>query len=141
MQFPIFIKLHRSLFLDLSIFGIHGLAALGVLLLSWSWGFRLACLLFLSVSGLLAWRQVRAIPDGLRLYQDGRLALERGGKVCPVTLLPGGLGLPGLCVLRYLDTAQGRTETLTLLPDASDKESLRRLRVWLRLCAQPGAGA
>lgn len=141
MQFPVFIKLHRSLFLLLFLFGIHGLAALGVLLLAWSWEFRLACLLFLVVSGLLAWRQVRGMPDSLHLHQDGSLALERGGKVFPAALLPGWLALPGLCVLRCRDAAQGRTETLVLLPDASDKESLRRLRIWLRLCAPAAPGA
>ncbi|MGB4467082.1 MAG: protein YgfX [Azovibrio sp.] len=141
MQFPVFLKLHRSSSLRVLMLGIYGLAALGVLRVPWGWGLRLVCLTFLLGAGLLAWRQIQAMPDGLRLYQDGSLALERGGEVYPVTLLPGALGLPGLCVLRYRDERRGRAETLTLLPDSGEKESLRRLRLWLRLCAKVEPGA
>ena len=134
MQFPVFVKLHRSLSLRLLILGIHGLAAVGLLLVSWAWEWRLLGLMFLLGAGLLAWRQSLAMPDALHLYQDGGLALERAGVVQAVTLLPGALGLPGLIVLRF--ETGGRAATLTLLPDVADKESLRRLRLWLRLCAQ-----
>ncbi len=140
MQFPCFIKLHRSFLFPSLILLVHALAALGVLWTPWSWAIRLAVLASLLVPAFLAWRQVAQLPGGLLLHADGRLALERDGGFHPATLKPGGLALPGLCVLRFREEGGGGDRVLVLLADAAEPDALRRLRVWLRFCCRPGAG-
>jgi len=141
VQFPLFIKLHRSLLFSALILLLHALAALGGLLTPWPWAIRLALLACLGVSGLLAWRQLAQLPGGLQLYSDGRLAIERDGSLHPATLRPGGLALPGLCVLRFREEGGGGDRVLVLPVDAAAPEALRRLRVWLRCCSRSGAGS
>lgn len=136
MQFPIFIGLHRSRVLLFLLFFIYFLAALGVLLVAWPLLLRLALVLVAGFLGISAWRRLRLLPRYLALYGDGRLELgEEEGRLRQVTLLPGAVLLPWLCVFHYED--EGVVNTFTLLWDAADQENLRRLRLWLRWNNKP----
>lgn len=136
MQFPIFIGLHRSRILLFLLFFIHFLAALGVLLVAWPLLLRLALVLISGFLGVSAWQRLKRLPQYLALYADGRMEVgEEEGKLRQVALLPGAVLLPWLCVFRYED--EGAVNTFTLLWDAADQESLRRLRLWVRWKNKP----
>ncbi len=85
---------------------------------------------------LIRWGFQYSKPYGHRLITrlellDGRWRLETSDGVIHHAQLRDGYAHPGLVILNFrLDT--GQHQSLTLLPDATDAESLRRLRVWLR---------
>ncbi|TVR60192.1 MAG: hypothetical protein EA420_14945 [Candidatus Competibacteraceae bacterium] len=62
---------------------------------------------------------------------DGRWRLETGTGVVCRGQLTGGYAHPLLMILNFRLEDGGR-RSVTLLPDAADPETLRRLRVWLR---------
>lgn len=163
MQFPLHIKLHRSRYYLLAILALHALALLGILLTPWSWWLRaLLCgLALVSLLGCLkCWRR---LPEALLLYAEGSMRLcwprsakssrqkedgteavlglmEPAGEL--VQLEPGALVLPGICVLSWRQGGQegkpGR-DSLVLLPDSADRDSMRRLRIYLRF-VRPDSG-
>ncbi len=128
MQFPVFVELHRSRLLLSFLVLSHFLAGLGVFLSDWPPGSRLFLILAVLGLFLLALRRWRQGAVRLCLQADGGLTVDG----LAATRLPGGLILPWLCVF-FWQAEEGRRQTLVLLPDSSDRESLRRLRVWLLL--------
>lgn len=130
MQFPVFVELHRSRLLLSFLVLSHFLAGLGVFLSDWPPGSRLFLILAVLGLFLLALRRWRQGAVRLCLQADGGLTVDG----LAATRLPGGLILPWLCVFFWqAGEGEGRRQTLVLLPDSSDRESLRRLRVWLLL--------
>lgn len=81
--------------------------------------------------GIWGWR--RASPtSNLRLVADGRLqCLDGVDEWCDVEVLDDSFVSNVLIVLRYR-AVDRRTHTLTLLPDSTNADDLRRLRVLLR---------
>lgn len=65
-------------------------------------------------------------------WLDDRWYLETGNGVRHLARLIGGYAHPRIVVLNFR-LENGRRWPLVLLPDAVDAESLRRLRVWLRI--------
>lgn len=63
---------------------------------------------------------------------DGRWRLETGAGAVGRADLSGGYAHPGIVILNFR-LEDGRRRSLALLPDSADAESLRRLRVWLRI--------
>lgn len=63
---------------------------------------------------------------------DGRWRLETGAGAVGRAGLSGGYAHPGIVILNFR-LENGRHRSLALLPDSADAESLRRLRVWLRV--------
>jgi len=99
--------------------------------------------LCLSLAGLFRlWaRQPAAlvVGPGMRLE-----IVNRAGEVRPASLVAARVPVWWLVVLRFTGPA-GRNETLCLLSDSADAESLRRLRAWMlgprpRDPASPEAG-
>lgn len=84
-------------------------------------------------AGLSAWGWRRAgAPAVLRIGADGRLqGLDDAAEWRDIEVLGESFVSTRLIVLRYR-LAGGSAQTLTVLPDSSDAESLRRLRVSLR---------
>ena len=82
-----------------------------------------------------------AAARGLELRADGQCAWRDGGdrwhesRIVEPRFVAGGL-----IVLGLRTNAQKR-KWIVLLPDSSDRESLRRLRVWLRWSAQAHAAS
>lgn len=78
-----------------------------------------------------SWRQTRH-PDALRLTVDGRLqSMNEQGEWGDAEVLGDSLVTSALIVLRYR-TPDGHVRSLTLLPDSTTPDNLRRLRVSLR---------
>lgn len=115
---------------------LHLLAGFAVLSSSVPTGVKTAFMaaLGLSLSGL-GFRHGMARGSGFiagveRL--DGRWRLQAGDGGAQPARLTGGYACPSIIILNFrLD--DGRCRSLTLLPDSADAESLRRLRVLLRV--------
>ncbi len=108
------------------------LAAAGTVLVGWplalvASGIGLSC----AATVAEALQRTPAGARGLELHADGRAAwLDRAGRRHEGVLQPECFVTRALVVLA-LDCGSGRKH-LVLAPDASDRESLRRLRAWLR---------
>lgn len=118
----------------------HGLAGLAVVLAGVPMGLKAGFILGLGLSAVwLGWRN-----GSHRYYQfivriallDGHWRLQtRDGLIHPARLR-GGCIHPLITILNFhLD--QGRSRSITLLPDSAEAEDLRRLRVWLRVYRDP----
>lgn len=92
----------------------------------------IAAILFSLIHLRWQYRDQRRCPWINRIeLLDRRWRLETGDGVIHHAQMTSGYAHPGIVILNFrLDTGQRRS--LTLLPDAADAESLRRLRVWLR---------
>ena len=77
------------------------------------------------------WRRGRGFIARLERL-DGGWRLEMGDGALHRASLTGGYAHPGLVILNFR-LASGRRRSLALLPDAADPDTLRRLRVWLRI--------
>ena len=62
---------------------------------------------------------------------DGRWLLETGDGIRYHAGLIDGYAHPGIVILNFR-LESGEQRSLVLLPDAAEREALRRLRVWLR---------
>lgn len=83
-----------------------------------------------TVAGAL--HRTAAAARALELHADGRAAwLDRAGLWHEGTLLPERIVTPALIVLAVKGEARRRRHVV-LAADASDRDSLRRLRAWLR---------
>jgi len=142
MEFPILIEPRRSCFFLVALCACHSLALLGVWTTPWEIVWRLGLSVPVMASFWLAFCHWRKVPRRLLLHLDGRLTVaENGDGRHAATLCPGALALPALCVFSWQpDALEGEiSETLprrqlaVFFPDSIEQESLRRLRVWLRM--------
>ncbi len=125
------IELKPSRLLGLLLAGMAALALAAVHFAALPGAARLAlAAAVISLSGW-GWRQSRPI-ESLRVTADGVLqASEKQGDWRDVEVLGDSLVTPALIVLRYRPCG-GRVRSLTLLPDSTTPDDLRRLRVSLR---------
>ncbi len=103
--------------------------------------------LLLSLAGFFRLRAGQ--PVALVVGPGTRLEIVNGtGEVAPASLVAAHVPVWWLVVLGFTGPT-GRNETLCLLPDSADVESLRRLRAWMlgarqrdpaRVDAENGAG-
>ena len=150
MQFPVFIRLHRSSFLARAGVGIYLLGALFVAVTPLPlWG-KIALLASVALFGLLSWKQYQtclkwlnfnlvlnlpeaSLPDASNCGL-GYFASDEQSELCPLELLSGSVLHPWLTVLPL--RLEGKTHTLILLPDSIKAEDFRRLRVFLGTLAR-----
>jgi toxin CptA len=122
--------------------GVHALAVLAVLLWVPGRGLVAALLALVALSftrnyrrhilhrGRRAPRRVICQGDGRWLLQDHR------GEMQPARLLPSSYLHPRLVILNFALEQRPRRRNLVLCPDSLDAQTLRQLRVRLRLAAQ-----
>ena len=115
---------------------VHVLAAIAVLIAAlpiglkvvFSLGLALSLAWFWACYGLRRWRNYIARIT----WVDGRWRLENGVGALLAAELIDGYSHPSVVILNFrLETKRRRS--LTLLPDSTDPDSLRRLRVFLRI--------
>ena len=115
---------------------VHGLASIAAIVASVPLWIKAGLLAGIGLS--LVWTGYRyGWPRGGGFITrvellDGRWCLETGDGVRHPACLIGGYAHPGIVVLNFR-LESGWRRSLALLPDAVDSESLRRLRVWLRI--------
>jgi hypothetical protein len=127
---PLVVTLRPSRLLIRVIIPLHLLAgcaiALSALAPAWQWA-------AIPALALSAWHCTRPqTPIRLKCGRDGKLARDGATGWREQVLLPPRVVLPGLILLRAHDPEANRDNTLLILPDSIDKETFRRLRVWLR---------
>jgi hypothetical protein len=77
----------------------------------------------------------------MRISKHGKCVLELGGdRVLTGRLQPGWLASPLLVVARVRCKGERMARKVVLLPDSSDSETLRRLRIFLRFSIVRSAG-
>ena len=144
MQFPIFLELHRSCFLDLANALLHLLVA-GVLLATpWLLPAQMLSLSLCLFSAGLCWKALKPPVQALKLGSDGDIAVRDGAGDAwrEVLLLPGARIHPLLSVLRVRESEDGdsvrapKVIPLILALDTCTPEGYRRFRVWARCLAQ-----
>jgi toxin CptA len=139
VQFPITIGLHRSRFLALALASLVLLAVGMVMAMPWSIGVRLAICLFVSITAVLAGRQLGNLPAAIRLEQSGKILLAPSGteQFVGASLLPGTTVHPWLTVVRL--KTEERQFLLIVAVDTLKQEDFRRLRIFLRWRAEISA--
>lgn len=115
---------------------VHGLAAGAVMLASLPPWLKVGFMIGLGLSAVkLGWENsLRCSHRFISRIEsvDDRWRLETGDGVIHRASVIGGYAHPAIVILSFrLDG--GGYRSLTLLSDSADPESLRRLRVWLRI--------
>lgn len=125
---------------------VHGAATIGVLATPMPWWMRIAgCMVLLTSAFSLMLRQaLLRLPGSImrvRLMQDGTCQLHtREHGVIDGTLQPVWIVSPLLIVLRIACPGERLSRGITLLPDSSDADTLRRLRIFLRFALDSSVG-
>lgn len=140
------IELKPSRLLGLLLLGMTVLALMAVYSSALPGAVQLVLAVALIGLSAWSWRQARH-TEALRLIMDGRLqSMNEQGEWGDVEVLGDSLVTSALIVLRYR-RPNGHVRSLTLLPDSTTPDNLRRLRVSLRWArhtrsdtANPGAG-
>ncbi len=115
---------------------LAGMVAVGVLPLAW-W-IRLTAFALLLASASLTVRRYALVKGAqacsrLRIANDGFCKLELDdGRAVTGRLLSGWFASPLLIVAQIRCEDEWLARKLVLLPDSSDSETLRRLRIFLR---------
>jgi hypothetical protein len=138
VQFPVLIKLRRSLLLAALLFCMHAAAAASVLSLPVLPASALLALIVFS----LWWTLRPARIVGLRLTGantvDGLLV---DGRRVALTVLPESTVFYRMIVLRLRLDEETRTSALVLLADQMPAEHFRQLRLYLRWRSAPNERA
>lgn len=138
MVFPLTMAYRPSRYLQTLWFLVFAASASALAATHWSWPWKLLALAALMLAGVASFRQLRLrlrVAGSLRLHTDGTLQLGRRPEELAQAEryrpLPGPTVHPWLTVLRWRD-AEGRQQSLLVLPDSMPEDDFRRLRIWLR---------
>lgn len=134
---PLSIRPEPSRYLGAALILMHAGAALTSLLTALPLWLRVVLVIAVAVSLFRAWRThlgTRRIVAAVWRPEGEWHLTTADGKRITATLAPECYVSPYAVVLRFKDVA-GRVRTLVLLPDALDADTLRRLRVRLRITA------
>jgi hypothetical protein len=114
----------------------HGLAMLGIWLAALPVSVKALMTAALVAGALWSWREHSRSPRGLRVSQSGQLeVLDDAWQSAsiegqPVVLL--------WYVTLKLAPESGKTRRLALLPDCTEADGFRKLRVWLKWATMAG---
>jgi toxin CptA len=125
------IELKPSRLLGMLLLGMAALALTAVCSSALPGAVQLA--LSAALIGVIGWNWQQDLhSEALRLTAAGRLqSMDEQGEWGDVEVLGDSLVTPALIVLRY-QPPDGHVRSLTLLPDSTTPDNLRRLRVSLR---------
>lgn len=137
------VPIRASVRLALLLAAAHAGAMAAIVVLPLAWWLRLAACSLLLVSGaiMISRHALLKTSDsivGLQLRRDGSCHLQlsnqrsMSGKLCP-----GWFASPLMIVLQIACPGQRWRRSITLLPDAVEPDSLRRMRVFLRFAVEP----
>ena len=136
MQFPVFIKLHRSYRFAALLFLFHTLAACSVVVVPLSWLVRMS---LLALVGLSLWQVLRPSRIvGLSISShDGLHCLLADDQRIPASVLADTTVFGQLIVLRLRIGNEKRASNVTLVSNHMSAKEFRILRLWLRWHTQP----
>jgi len=113
-----------------------GLALLGIWLAALPGWVRALLTLALFAGAVWLWRENSNQPRALRVSQSGQIELL-DGEWLPASIKGQAVVLPWFVSLEVVPDA-GKTRRLALLPDSTEAEGFRKLRVWLKWAAPAG---
>lgn len=133
MQFPIFIGLRRSLFLDLSVLIGASLSSAVVLAFHAEYRIQAVLLIAIWIVAFLAMRRLKPRLQSIRLERAGNIFAVLPGESLFVRmeLEPLATVHPWLTVIR-LKTETGDRYTTVIGADSLDSTNFRRLRLFIR---------
>ena len=136
MQFPVFIKLHRSYRFAALLFLFHTLAACSVVVVPLPWLVRMS---LLALVGLSLWQVLRPSRIvGLSISShDGLHCLLADDQRIPASVLADTTVFGQLIVLRLRIGNEKRASNVTLVSNHMSAKEFRILRLWLRWHTQP----
>jgi hypothetical protein len=140
------VPIGRSRVLAAVLVSLHAAAMAAVVVLPIAWWIRLTGCALLLASASLTVRQYAFVTGSqacsrLRIANDGVCRLELdGSRIVTGRLLSGWLASPFLTVVQVHCKNERLARKLVLLPDSSDSETLRRLRIFLRFSIDRSAG-
>ena len=140
------VPIRSSRILAAVLVSMHAAAIVAVSVLPVAWWVRLTGSVLLLASASVMVRRyalIRGVKacSRLRISKDGVCKLELvDDRVLTGRLQPGWLASPLLIVARVRCTGERLARKVVLLPDSSDLETLRRLRIFLRFAIARSAG-
>ena len=136
MQFPVFIKLHRSYRFTALLSLFHILAACSVIVVPLPWLVRMS---LLALVGLSLWQVLRPSRIvGLSISShDGLHCLLADDQRIPASVLADTTVFGQLIVLRLRIGNEKRASNVTLVSNHMSAKEFRILRLWLRWHTQP----
>ena len=136
MQFPVFIKLHRSYRFTalLSLFNI--LAACSVIVVPLPWLVRMSLLVLVGLSLWQVLRPSRIVGLSISSH-DGLHCLLADDQRIPASVLADTTVFGQLIVLRLRIGNEKRASNVTLVSNHMSAKEFRILRLWLRWHTQP----
>ncbi|MDD5389351.1 MAG: hypothetical protein PHD37_08390 [Gallionellaceae bacterium] len=135
MPLPLVVETRASATAKGLLLAAHLAALVALLLASLPTALHLGGGALLGASLWMAWK--RPVVTRLRGKADGQLEIWREAAWWPVQLRPDSVALAWLIVLRWREGKKNHSLALPL--DALPGDEQRRLRVWLRWKAVPGA--
>lgn len=112
---------------------LHAAAALGAMCNALPLPWRCTLLLIVVLGLLREWRRHVSGVAPMLLCDGERWRVADRDHVTDITLLPDSRVLLRTVVVRWREPGRRLPRTLLLFPDSSDADTLRRLRVCLRL--------
>jgi toxin CptA len=130
------LKIRPSRRLLFALATMHGLAIWAVVSSGISIAWKLPLILIVVSSMLIHLPRLQGGVRALTLRADGKIDVRTGkGEWQEAVLLPAGFVAPALSVLALRIKGEKRSRYLVLLPDSTEADDYRRLRVRLRWAA------
>jgi toxin CptA len=114
----------------------HGLALAGIWLAALPVWAKVLMTVVLLIGGVWLWRENSNGLRSLRVSQSGQIELL-DGEWLPAGIKGQAVVLPWFVSLELVPEA-GKTRRLALLPDSTEADGFRKLRVWLKWAAPAG---
>ena len=136
MQFPVFIKLHRSYRFTALLSLFHILAACSVIVVPLPWLVRMSLLVLVGLSLWQVLRPSRIVGLSISSH-DGLHCLLADDQRIPASVLADTTVFGQLIVLRLRIGNEKRASNVTLVSNHMSAKEFRILRLWLRWHTQP----
>ena len=136
MQFPVFIKLHRSYRFTALLSLFHILAACSVIVVPLLWLVRMSLLVLVGLSLWQVLRPSRIVGLSISSH-DGLHCLLADDQRIPASVLADTTVFGQLIVLRLRIGNEKRASNVTLVSNHMSAKEFRILRLWLRWHTQP----
>jgi toxin CptA len=137
------VPLRSSARLALILAVAHAAALVAAIAMPAAWWLRLVASSLILVGGTIMVRRSALLKAsdsivGLRLSRDGSCQLlMRNQRLISGQLLPGWFASPLMVVVQVACPGQRLRRSITVLPDAAERDILRRLRIFLRFAVEP----
>ena len=132
---PLTIDLRHPLYAKAIVLVVHGLAALALLTAALPVALDAAGLAIIAASVYLVRFRLRYLRRVIWRADGSWLLIAHDGNAVVAQLAPDSLALPFITLLNFRSVPRGRQLSVVAFPTADNVETLRKLRVRLRVSA------